>query len=60
MFVVEEGDIVVLQNCGAYVESMASTYNCRKILPSVFSDNVCKQKDNMNIIEKIIYNDISL
>lgn len=49
-------DIIVIKNCGAYVESMASTYNCRKILPVILSSEV---EDN-SIVKNMISQDIGL
>ncbi len=33
------GDIIAIRSAGAYGEAMASRYNLRDLLPSVFSDD---------------------
>ena len=49
-------DIIVIKNCGAYVESMASTYNCREVLPVILSSEV----DDYSMIDNMILQDIGL
>lgn len=38
----KRGDLIVLHSAGAYGEVMASTYNCRHLPPSYFSDDIQK------------------
>lgn len=40
--VTERGDLLVIQSCGAYAESMASDYNLRERPQSVFINNYCE------------------
>jgi diaminopimelate decarboxylase len=34
------GDIIAIRSAGAYGESMASRYNLRDLVPSIFSDDL--------------------
>jgi diaminopimelate decarboxylase len=36
----QRGDLIAIRSAGAYGETMASTYNCREIPASRFSDNI--------------------
>ena len=36
----QRGDLIAIRSAGAYGETMASTYNCREIPLSRFSDNL--------------------
>jgi diaminopimelate decarboxylase len=36
----QRGDLIAIRSAGAYGETMASTYNCREIPASRFSDKI--------------------
>ncbi len=40
--VTSRGDLIALRSAGAYGEAMASTYNCRQLPNSVFSNEIAK------------------